>query len=349
MWQTHCVARVLTAGLIVFAVHCPAAAQGAAGFYRGKTITLTIGGPVGSDEDIYARLLARYLGKHIPGNPAVVAANMPGGGGHAAASYIYSAAAKDGTAIGAVPPAAVTAPLWFGFDKIPYDPAKLVYLGSAASESTDCFVGSTSVKSLRDALAGPVTMGALAGGGPTSDGPLLLNALLGTKFHVAANYARTGQILSAIERGEIAGACGLTWSSVATRHPDWLPKQVLRGLVQESATGSSLAARLDIPLAVTFAASAEDREVMALAYAQQTFGQPFILPPETPPDRAAALRTAFMDTLADGGLLAAARTASLEIDPLSGEAVARLVGNLYATPPPVLDRVRAAIAGGRAH
>ena len=203
------------------------------------------------------------MGKHIAGNPKVAVADMPGSGGHVAAGYIYSSAAKDGTAIGAVPANILTAPLWFGFDSVPHDPQKFIYLGSAASESTGCYVGGdTPINTLRDAFSGELAVGALADGGPTRDGPVLLNAMLGTKFRVVAKYPGIGEVLTAIEKGEVAGACGLSWSSVSTRHPDWLPKGVLRGLVQESVTGSPLATRMGIPLAVNYAASGADAEVL---------------------------------------------------------------------------------------
>ncbi len=341
-------ARAIVAGLIMLAARQPAAAQNVAAFYRGNKIHLTVGATPGADEEIYARLVAKYLGKHVPGDPKVVAADMPGTRGHVAAGYIYSAAPKDGTAIGAVPADVITAPLWLGFGRIPHDPTALIYLGSAASESTDCFVSSdTPVHSLRDAFARSVTMGADADGGPTRDGPLLLNAVLGTRFRVVAKYAGTGAILAAIEQSEVEGACGLTWSSISTRHPDWLAKGVLRGLVQESVAGAPLATRLGIPLAVSFAGSAGDAEVLALAYAQQAFSRPFILPPGTPPARVAALRQALLDTLRDPDLSAEARAASLQVDPLSGQEVTALVAKLFATPPELVSRLRAAFGGSR--
>lgn len=347
-----CLVRIVAAGLVLLGAPELAAAQDAAGFYRGKTVNLTIGAAAGSDDDIYARLIAKYLGRHVAGNPAVVATNMPGSGGsggHVAAAYIYSAAARDGTAIGAVPPETITAPLWFGPGKVGHDPTKFVYLGSASSESTDCFVRSdTPVMSLRDAVASEVVMGAMADGGPTRDGPALLNSMLGTKFHIVANFGGTADILVAIEKGEVAGACGLTFSSISTRHADWLPKGVLRGLVQESMTGSALAARMGIPLVTDFIRSAADREVLALAYAQQAFGRPYILPPETPPERVAVLRAALVNTLQDGDLKMDAKRALIQIDSRSGEDVEALVGRLYAAPPESIERVRTALAGAAA-
>lgn len=275
--------RALAAGLVVpfalLGVTLAAAAQDAGGFYAGKTITLTIGAARDSDEDIYARLVAKYFGRHLAGKPAVVVANLPASGGHAAAAFIFSAAAKDGTAIGAVRADVIAAPLWFGPGKVAHDPTQFIYLGSAAPESTDCFVRSdTPVMSLRDAFVSEVAVGAATDGGPTRDGPALFNSLLGTKFRILARYGGVADILAAIENGEVAGACGLAWTSVATRHPDWLPKGVLRGLVQESLTGADMATRVGIPLVTEFLQSGADREVLALAYAEHGFAHPYILP-----------------------------------------------------------------------
>jgi tripartite-type tricarboxylate transporter receptor subunit TctC len=349
MLLTSRLIRVIAVALIALAGAELAAAQDVAGLYKGKAITLTIGGRPGSDDDIYARLIAKHLSRHIPGNPAIAPADMPDNGGYAAAAYIYSKAAKDGTAIGAVPPWTIAEPLWFGLGQVQDDPSKFIYLGSADSENTDCFVRSdTPIKSLRDAFTGEVAMGAATDGGATRAGPALLNAVLGTKFRVVATYNGTNEILAAIEKGDVTGVCGVTWSSISTRRPDWIPKGVVRGLVQESVTGAGLATRLGIPLAVEFAKSASDREVMALAYAQQAFGRPYILPPGTPPERAAALRKAFLDTLQDDALLAEAKQAHIQINPRSGDDVAALVETLYATPSQTVERVRAALGGNTA-
>jgi len=332
-----------------------AAAQDVGGFYAGKTITLTIGAARDSDEDVYARLFAKYLGRHLAGNPAVIAANLPSSGGHAAAAFIFSAGAKDGTAIGAVPADVIAAPLWFGPGKVAHDPTRFVYLGSAAPESTDCFVRSdTLVMGLRDAFVSEVAVGAAVDGGPTRDGPTLLNSLLGTKFRIVARYGGVADILAAIEDGEVTGACGLAWTSVATRHPDWLPKGVLRGLVQESLTGADMAGadmatRMGIPLVTEFLQSGADREVLALAYAEHGFAHPLILPPGTPPERVAVLRKAFLATWQDASLVAEAKQALLPVHPAAGEEVAALVERLYAAPAEGIERVRAALASEKVH
>lgn len=337
------------AGLVVLAAPATACAQDAGSYYQGRTIELIVVGAAGSDADIYGRLVARYLGKHIAGSPGVAVIDMPDRGGHGAADFIYFSAAKDGTAIAAVPADALVAPLWVGSAEAPPDPQEFVYLGSAASESTDCFVGGDApIESFRDAFVREVTMGALADGGLVR-GPALLNAMLGTRFHIVQKYAGVADLLTAIEKGEVMGACGLTWSSVSTRHPHWLLEGVLRGLVQESVSGSALATRLGIPLAADFAASAEDREVLTLAYAWQAFAQPFILPPKTLPAPTKILRKAFMDTLQDPDLLADAKAASLAIDPLPGPAIVKKVAALYDAPAQTVDRIRAVLAEVRAH
>jgi tripartite-type tricarboxylate transporter receptor subunit TctC len=351
--------RALVAGLVVpvavLGVTPAAAAQDAGGFYAGKTITLTIGAARDSDDDRYARLFAKYLPRHLAGKPAVVVANLPASGGHAAAAFIFSAAAKDGTAIGTVPADVIAAPLWFGPGKVAHDPTQFIYLGSAAPESTDCFVRSdTPVMSLRDAFVSEVAVGAAADGGPTRDGPALFNSLLGTKFRILAHYGGVADILAAIEDGEVAGACGVAWTSVATRHPDWLPKGVLRCLVQESLAGADMASadmatRIGIPLVTEFLRSAADREALALAYAEHDFAHPYMLPPGTPPERAAALRKAFMAAWQDAGLAAEAKQASLAVHPVAGEDVGTLVDRLYAAPAESVERLRAALAGEKAH
>lgn len=351
MRLTSFLGRAIAAGLALVLLYDVATAQNAAppnaaASYDGKTVNIVIGSAPGSELDSYARLVARYLGRHLQGNPAIATANYAETAGRFVTGKILAAGLKDALVVGVAPSAAVAAPLWLGAGNLPYDPTRLIYLGSAAYENTDCFVsGDSPVESMHDALAGPVTMGALADRGPTRYGPVLLNTMLGTKFRVVAKYASVGAILDAIRRGEVTGACGLTWSSVAIHHADWLPKGVLRGLVQESATGTALATRLGIPLAVDLAASAQDREVMRLAYTQQALRQVFFMRPETMPVRTANFRKAFAATLADKEFLVEARAASLPVAPLSGPAVEKIVAELRAAPMLAVDRLRVAING----
>jgi tripartite-type tricarboxylate transporter receptor subunit TctC len=345
MPPTSCLARAIVASAVMGCAIGPGWAQDVADFFRGKTISLIIASPSGSEYDNYARLIAKHLGAHIPGNPKVVSANMPGTSGHVAAAHIYNEAPKDGTVIGAILPETITEPLWVGMGKVQHDPQKFIYLASANSESYDCFVRSdTPIKTMRDALAREVVLGATADRGPTRDDPTLLNNLIGSRFRVEAKYREPRDILAAIEKSEVDGVCGMSFSSMSAQRPDWIPKGVVHILVQENIKGTALATKMGAPLATEYARSGADREVMALAYAQQAFGRPYILAPDTPADRVAALRKAFIDTLHDKQLLAEAHAALIEINPLSGEQVEALVGKLYDTPAPLVERVRDALA-----
>jgi tripartite-type tricarboxylate transporter receptor subunit TctC len=345
MRRSSGVALAIAAGAIVCGATKAASAQDVAAFYRGKTVSLVIAAPAGSEYDAYARLVARHLGAHIPGNPTIVPINMPGTSGHTAATRIYNDTSQNGMVIGAVMPETITDPLWFGIGKVQHDPQKFIYLGSANSESYNCFIGSdTQIQSMRDALARDVTLGATIDRGPTSDDPALLNNLIGSRFRLAAKYRDTREIVAAIERNEVDGVCGMSWSGMSALRPDWIPKGVVHVLVQENTKGTALATKMGAPLATAFAQSGADREVMALAYAQQAFGRPFILGPQTPVDRAAALHKAFFETLHDKPLLDDARNALIAINPLSGEAVEALVAKLYATPTPLVERVRQALS-----
>ena len=191
MPPTSCLARVIVASAVMGCAVGPGWAQDVADFFRGKTISLIVASPPGSEYDTYARLIAKHLGAHIPATRRSVPANMPGTSGHVAAAHIYNEAPKDGTVIGAVLPQTITEPLWFGMGKVQHDPQKFIYLGSANSESYNCFVRSdTPIKSMRDALARVVVLGATTDRGPTRDDPALLNNLIGSRFRIDAKYRR---------------------------------------------------------------------------------------------------------------------------------------------------------------
>ena len=266
-----------------------------------------IGAITGGGNDTYARLVGRHLGKHIPGNPTILPINMPGASGHISAAHIYTVAAKDGTAIGATTPGVITDPLWAGDagkDKFNYDPTKLIHLGSAQAATYNCYVRSDApVKKFEDAFTTELIIGAAQEGGSTRDAPVLLNSVLGTKFRVVTGYPGTREILVAIERNEVQGVCGMGWDAMYSQRPDWLEKGFIRVLVQENLSGSPMFDKMGVPKSIDFAKTPEDRQVIELAYSQQAFGRPYILPPGTPPERVAALRKAFMAATQDEELL----------------------------------------------
>jgi tripartite-type tricarboxylate transporter receptor subunit TctC len=336
----------LTAALLAF-VPAASAQDAVADFYKGKQIRFVIGAISGGGNDGYARLVARHLGQHIPGHPTVLPINMPGASGRISAAHIYTVAAKDGTAIGATTPGVITDPLWAGEagkDKFNYDPLRLVYLGSAQIATYNCYVRADApVKKFEDAFTTETVLGGAQQGGSTRDAPVLLNNVLGTKFRVVAGYPGTREILVAIERGELQGVCGMGWDAMNSQRPDWLEKGFIRVLVQESLGGTEMFNRRGVPKSIDFAKTPEQRAVIELAYAQQAFGRPYILPPGTPAERVAALRQAFMAATSDPELLAEAKKMRVEVRPLAGDDMQALVGKIYATPHDVVERTRQAL------
>jgi tripartite-type tricarboxylate transporter receptor subunit TctC len=332
------------AGALLAGSLAPARAQDAvAQFYKNKELKLYIGSTPGGGYDSYARLLARYMSDYIPGKPTIVPINMAGAGSNRLAAYIYSVAPKDATEFGLIFPGAVLDPL-IGTQQVQDDPSKLTYLGSANVEVFTCFVRSdATVKTYKDAMTTQVLLAASAAGGSTRDMPALENTLLGTKFRVISGYPGSREINLAIEQGEVQGACGIGWSSIETQNPEWVTGDKIRVLAQESTKGHPALDARGVPLTYSFAKSDEDREIMELAYSQEVFGRPFILPPGVPADRVAALRKAFLAALDDKQLLAEAQTMRLDVTPISGEEVQALVSKVYSFPAAIVEKAKQAL------
>jgi tripartite-type tricarboxylate transporter receptor subunit TctC len=337
--------RLILAGACVLAsATLDAAPDAVASFFKGKQIAIVVGSSAGGGYDTYARLLSRHFGAFIPGNPTIVPQNMSGAGSNRAAAYVYSVAAKDGTAIGAIFPGAVLQPL-IGDAKLQHDPSKFIYLGNANSDVYVCFARTDSgVKTFQDTFTHQLIIGASNPGATTYDIPELLNSVLGTKFKIVTGYAGSREITLALERGEIQGTCGLGWTGIESMHPDWFKQDKIRTIVQLSAKGHPDLNKSGVPRAVAFAKTDDDRKVIELVLSQGVLGRPYVLPPGVPADRVAALRTAFMEAFKDKTLLAEAAKMQLDIDPMSGEELQALVTSLYATPPHLVARARAALA-----
>ena len=334
----------LAAGLACAAGAAAHADDDVAKFYGGKQLNLYIGSTPGGGYDSYARLVARHWGDHIPGHPTIVPVNMPGAGSNKLATFIYSVAPKDGTAVGEIFPGAVLEPL-IGDKPVPHDPKKLVYIGSANNEVFLCFVRSDSpVKTFKDALATPIKMAASAAGGSTRDFPLMLDRILGTKFNVVAGYPGSREMMLAIEQGEVSGACGIGVSSLAEAEPSWIPSGKVIVLAQEALKPDPSMTARHVPLTLEFAKTDDERQVLSLMYSQEVFGRPFVAPPGTPEDRVAALRASFLATLKDPATLDDAKRVGLIVDPIEGAEVQALVAKVYATPPAIVQRLKDAIA-----
>lgn len=335
--------RLAVAAALFASLSSVAAAQDAETFYKGKQISVVVGSSAGGGYDTYARLLARHFGTALPGNPNVVVQNMSGAGSNRAAGYIYSVAPKDGTAIGAIFPGAVLQPL-LSEQQVGHDPNKLVYLGSANSDVYVCYVRTDApVKTYKDILDRELIIGASNPGATTYDLPLLLNSVLGAKFKIVTGYPGSREMTLALERGEVQGACGIGWTGIEQMYPEWFSKDKVRVLVQLSNTGHPDLNKRNVPLAEALARTDDDRKVIRLVFSQGQFGRPYVLPPGVPPDRVAALRTAFLKALNDQGLRSEAEKMQLDVDPLSGDDLQKVVADLYATPPRIVDRARQAL------
>jgi tripartite-type tricarboxylate transporter receptor subunit TctC len=335
-------AATAIAGLLS-AAPLAAAQDSAEAFFKGKQISVIVGSSPGGGYDTYARLLARHFGAAIPGNPTVVVQNMSGAGSNRAAGYIYSVAPKDGTAIGAVFPGAVLQPLLSDVP-VQHDPNKLVYLGSANSDVYVCYVRSdAAVKTFKDLFDKELIVGASNPGATTYDLPLLLNNILGTRFRIVTGYPGSREITIALDRGEVQAACGLGWTGIEVLHPDWFAEDKIRVLVQLSTKGHADLNKRGVPRAGDFARNDDERKVIELVLSQGIFGRPYVLPPGVPPDRVAALRKAFVTALNDKNLRTEADKMQFDVDPIGGEELQRLVSDLYATPPHLIERARQAL------
>lgn len=309
-------------------------------FYRGKTVRITVGSAVGGGYDGYARLVGRHFARHIPGNPTVVVQNIPGSGSNKAASYIAVQAPRDGTAIGAIQPGAILQPLHSDLP-LPHDPSTFTMLGSASSGVYLCLVRSDApTTTFKEAFTKEVLIGTSSEGATLREMPVLLVNLLGVKFKLVGGYTGSNEILIAVERNEVHGLCGMGWSSISMQRGEWLRNGTLKPIAQEDLRGHPELNRQGVPLTISFAKTDEDRQVMEMMYSQNLFGRPFILPDGVPPQRIAALRKAFMATMADPALVAEAGKAGMELGAMNGDDMQALVRKLYALPANVIARAR---------
>lgn len=322
--------------IALVAALAPARAQSPAEFFRGRTIDFYIGYSVGAGYDIYARLVARHLGKHIPGNPNVVAKNMEGAGSLRLANFLYNIAPKDGTAIGALARGAAFEPM-FGTQSAQFDAAKMNWWGSANNEVSVCGVWHTAgATSYDDLVNKEIIMGGNGTGADTDQFVYVMNGVLGTKMKVISGYPGGNEINLAMERGEVQGRCGWSWASIKSTQAAWLRDRKINILVQLSLSKHDDLP--DLPLIMDLARNEEERQIFRLVFARNVMGRPFVSGPGIPADRVAAMRKAFVDTLGDAELLAEAGRLNLEINPVSGEAIQKIVADAYRTPGAIVKR-----------
>ena len=332
---------LLAAAVLTASLAQSARSQSVEEFYKGRTVSLTIGFSVGGGYDLYGRHLARHIGRHIPGQPTILPQNMPGAGSLKAANFIYFAAPKDGSAFGTFSRTTGINPLLES--GATFDGTKFSWLGSVTDDVSTCVTWHTSpVKTWKDFLEKPVTLG---GQGPSSEPDIfarLYKNVFGAPIKLVAGYPGTNEISLAMERGEVDGLCGLSWSTIKTRHAAWLRDKKINLLVQ-AAFKKEPEIDAQVPLTMDMTQDREKLQILKLILAAQQMARPFAAPPGIPADRKAALVAAFDATMQDPEYLADAKKLNIDVNPVTAKALDELLAELYATPKDVVKKASEAI------
>jgi tripartite-type tricarboxylate transporter receptor subunit TctC len=337
-----CVAGASAIAVLLSA--CGAASSGtgessAADFYRGQTVSIIVGSGAGGGFDTTARLVARHIGRHIPGEPTVIVVNMPGGGGLVAANHVFSAAAKDGTVVGLFHEAQMMNQLTGG-EGVQFDLRQFNWLGSSYDDPNVCIVRSDApVTSLKDMIGSsvPVAVGGTGPGSNTYDAPRVLAAATGANLKAVAGYPTTNDVRVGVERGEIQGMC-LGWESVQSASGDWLKDGYAKVFIQN---GIERHPDLpDVPLALDFARDEDSKIMLRLVDAPGAMAKPFALPPGVPTERVAILREALFATYNDPTFLEEARAMNLEFQPKTADQIQQILAEVLATPRDIAAKYR---------
>ena len=334
--------RLSAAAAAIF-MAASAQAQGPADFYRGRNVDLYVGYSVGGGYDLYSRVLARHLGHHIPGDPTIVVKNMEGAGSLRLANWLYRIAPKDGSVIGMIGRGTGFDPV-LGQQAAQFDGTKFTWIGSANDEVSVCvsYAGRSGITRFEDLLTKEMTVGGTGASADTDQFPRVLNGVLGTKMKIVSGYPGGTDVVLAMERGELQGRCGWSWSSVKATHGAWIAEKKLNVLVQLSLQKHPELP--DVPLVIDLAKTDEQRQILKLIFARQVMGRPFLAPPGIPAERAEALRNAFMATMTDPAFVADAEKAQLEVNPVAGDDLQKLVAEIYRTPPEVAKKAAQLLA-----
>jgi tripartite-type tricarboxylate transporter receptor subunit TctC len=329
------------AALGFLATLAPAHAQSAADFYKGKNVSLAISFSPGGGYDLYARTLARFMGKHLAGNPAIVPQNMPGAGGLRVAQWFAQAAPKDGLTFGTFTRMAGIAPLFDPAQK--YDSAKFVWLGAITDAVSVCITWHTSpVRTWNDFIAKPVTLG---GTGPSGELDIFTNLyknVFNAKVKLVSGYPGTSEIMLAMERGELDGVCGIDWTTLKAQRANWIAEKKINVIAQAAFRKDPDLP--DVPLIMDLTNDREKLQILKLFVSAHLFARPYAAPPDIPSERAAALVAAFDATTRDPEFVAEASKHQMEVAPVSGKKLADMLAELYTTPEDVLAKARVAIA-----
>ena len=316
----------------------PGLAQSPEQFYKGKTVFLYVGEAEGGGYDTWGRLVAKHMKDHIPGNPTIVAQNVPGAGGLLALNQIANTAPKDGTTFAIVNRGMPFEPL-LGGESTHFDPRKLNWIGSPEVDVIVCTARKDAeVKTMQDLFSKELIIGATGTGADSLTYPEFLQGLLGMKFKIVKGFPGSSPIVAATERGEVQGLCN-SYNSVA--NTAYYRDGHLNILFQAALKGDPRIPQ--VPVATDLAKTDSDRQALKLFLARAAIGRPFVAPPNVPADRVQALRTAFDDTMKDESFIADTKKARLNLGPLTGQEIATIIDESYATPKDVVTRVEKAM------
>jgi tripartite-type tricarboxylate transporter receptor subunit TctC len=330
--------RLFALAALIQAHAPPALAQPNQDFYRGKTIQIDVGFGAGGGYDSWARTLARYIGRYIPGRPTVLVQNLPGAGSLTALSRLYNTAPKDGTVIAAVARAAVLGPL-VGAGGARFDPQKLSWIGTPTIDTNLCIANARAqVKTVKDLLDRTLITGDTGPGSGTYLYPRGLKELAGLKFQPVSGFPSTVDVFLAMERGEVDGVCEAV-DSINSRRPDWISGKKVVPLLQGGVEPDP--ELKEVPFVLDLFHGDEERQAIAFLYAGEGIGRPYVAPPDLPEGRLAILRAAFEATMRDADFIMDANNQKFTSKPKNGNYLEALIKRIYATPTRVVDRVGA--------
>lgn len=317
-------------------------------FYQGKRVRMLVPYSAGGGYDLYARTIARHWGRHLPGNPNFIVQNMPGGAGVVAANYLYKAVRRDGLTV-AIMNRETPAQEVSRLPGVEFKAAEFSWLGNANVEMTVAVVrAETGIKTLKEVInaSKPVVVGSTGAGAVNYNLPAVLNEVLNTEFKIITGYGGTSDIRAAMERGEVDGNAGWSWSSVITTASHLLEKNAINILVYYAPEPSDEMKERGVPWIFDFPMSKEDRTYINAAFFSNAVGRPFAAPPGIPADRLKVLRDSFIKTVKDPAFLKETTKLGLEIEnPFSGQKVEAMVRDYLATDPKVLERVARLLKG----
>jgi len=303
-----------------------------------RPVTIYVAGTAGGGIDLYARLVARHLGRHIPGKPTVTLQLMPGAGGIRAANFLAEQAPRDGTAMTTFAGGPILEPL-IGTRNPGYDMSQFTWVGAITKDIGLCIAwGASAFKTIDDARRQQMVVAGTGAGSETDTWPVVLNEVLGTRFKLVTGYLGSQETILAIERGEAHGRCVFSHSALKTAKPDWLREKKINVLVVTALEQSPEFP--GVPAVVDLVSKPEDRQLLELMVGPGAMARPFAAPPGLPPGKAALIRRAFDATMADGDFRAEAARMQADVAHSTGEEVQKLVARIYATPRPVIERAK---------